>query len=187
MLGDAKGFVTLIDVCARLRGAGHDVTCRIVGGGAPAVHALLARRIAAAGLAGTVELTGPLALADVYRAMREADVFVLLSEVGVNGLRDGFPTVLLEAMALRLPVVSTWVSGIPEIVRHGVTGYLVPERRPRAAAAAIARLAGDAALRARFGQAGWERVRHRFDLERSADRLARVLAGVVRAPVGEIR
>lgn len=187
MLGDAKGFVTLIDVCARLRHAGHDVTCRIVGGGAPEVHALLARRIAATGLAGIVELTGSLALADVYRAMREADVFVLLSEVGVNGLRDGFPTVLLEAMALRLPVVSTWVSGIPEIVRHGVTGYLVPERQPRAAAAAIGRLAGDAALRARFGQAGWERVRHRFDLERSADRLARVLAGVVRAPVGETR
>ena len=138
-------------MCARLRQAGHDVTCRIVGGGAPAVHALLARRIAAAGLAGTVELTGPLALADVYRAMREADVFVLLSEVGVNGLRDGFPTVLLEAMALRLPVVSTWISGIPEIVRHEVTGYLVPERQPRAAAAAIGRLAGDAALRARFG------------------------------------
>jgi glycosyltransferase involved in cell wall biosynthesis len=90
-------------------------------------------------------------------------------------------------MALRLPVVSTWVSGIPEIVRHGVTGFLVPERRPHAAAAAIGRLAGDAALRARFGTAGWERVRRRFDLEGNVDRLARVLSAVTRAPVGEGR
>jgi glycosyltransferase involved in cell wall biosynthesis len=187
LLGDAKGFATLVEVCGRLRRSGYDLRCRIVAGGAPAVQAMLARRIAAAGLTDVVELAGAQPLAAVYAAMREADVFVLLSEVGVSGLRDGFPTVLLEAMALRLPVVSTWVSGIPEIVRHGVTGFLVPERRPRAAAAAIGRLAGDAALRARFGQAGWERVRHRFDLERSADRLARVLAGLVRAPVGATR
>jgi glycosyltransferase involved in cell wall biosynthesis len=187
LLGDAKGFVTLVEVCGELRRSGYDLRCRIVGGGAPAVQAMLARRIAAAGLTDVVELAGAQPLAAVYAAMREADVFVLLSEVGLSGLRDGFPTVLLEAMALRLPVVSTWVSGIPEIVRHGVTGFLVPERRPRAAAAAIGRLADDAALRARFGQAGWERVRRRFDLERSADRLARVLAGLVRAPVEATR
>jgi glycosyltransferase involved in cell wall biosynthesis len=187
LLGDAKGFATLVHVCGVLRRSGCDVRCRIVGGGAPAVQALLARRIAAEGLADVVELAGALPLAAVYGAMREADVFVLLSEIGWNGFRDGFPTVLLEAMALRLPVVSTWVSGIPEIVRHGVTGFLVPERRPHAAAAAIGRLAGDAALRARFGTAGWERVRRRFDLEGNVDRLARVLSAVTRAPVGEGR
>jgi len=120
----------------------------------------------------------------VYHAMRAADVFVLLSEIGVNGYRDGFPTVILEAMAMALPVVATWISGIPEMVEDQLTGILVPERDPSAAAAAIRRLIQDPGLRAQMGSAGKERVTRLFSLDQSADLLARILSEALSASGG---
>ena len=180
-----KGHTTLIEVCRLLRQEGCPVQCKIVGGGPE--RELLARRILEAGLTGIVELTGPLPLGDVYRAMRVADVFVLLSEIGVNGYRDGFPTVILEAMAMGLPVVATWISGIPEMVEDQVTGLLVPERDPSAAGAAIQRLLQDPGLRTRMGSAGKERVSLLFALDRSADQLARILSETLSALGGSDR
>jgi colanic acid/amylovoran biosynthesis glycosyltransferase len=174
-----KGHSTLIEVCRRLREEGHTVQCKIVGGGPE--HEVLARLIVKAGLTSIVELSGPLPLGEVYRAMRLADIFVLLSEIGVNGYRDGFPTVILEAMAMGLPVVSTWVSGIPEMVEHQVTGILVPERDPSAAAAAVRRLLQDPALRMEMGSAGRQRVSRLFALDQSADELAGLLAETLSA------
>jgi len=172
-----KGHITLIEVCQRLRQEGYPVECEIIGGGLDA--GLLTRRIQEAGLTGIVELTGPKPLAEVYAAMRRADAFVLLSEIGVNGYRDGFPTVLLEAMAMGLPIVATWMSGIPEMVEDQVTGILVPERDPFAAHRAIRRLLEDPTLRARMGAAGRERVGRLFTLDQSADELARLLSGTL--------
>jgi glycosyltransferase involved in cell wall biosynthesis len=180
-----KGHSTLIEVCRLLRQEGCPVQCKIIGSGPE--HELLARLIQEAGLTGAVELTGPLSLGDVYHAMRVADVFVLLSEIGVNGYRDGFPTVILEAMAMALPVVSTWMSGIPEMVEDQVTGILVPERDPPAAGAAIRRLLQDPGLRTRMGAAGTERVRRLFALEQSADQLARILSETLSARGGRDR
>jgi glycosyltransferase involved in cell wall biosynthesis len=180
-----KGHTTLIEVCRLLRAEGYPLECKIIGGGQE--HEVLARLIQEAGLTAIVELTGPLPLADVYRAMRGADIFVLLSEIGVNGYRDGFPTVILEAMALALPVVSTWISGIPEMVEDQVTGLLVPERDPLSAGAAIRRLLEDRDLRTRMGAAGKERVSRLFGLNQSADQLARILSGSVSARGGANR
>ena len=159
---------TLIQACRLLQEEGYSLECKIVGGGPE--HEVLERLIRAAGLTDIVELTGPMPLGDVYRAMRVADVFVLLSEIGVNGYRDGFPTVILEAMAMGLPVVSTWISGIPEMVEDQVTGILVAERNPAAAGAAIRRLLQDQGLRTRMGSAGKERVSRLFALDQSVDR-----------------
>ncbi|HKC47838.1 MAG TPA: glycosyltransferase, partial [Gemmatimonadales bacterium] len=80
---------------------------------------------------------------------------------------------------MSLPVVATWVSGIPEIVEHQVTGILVPERTPAAAAAALQRLHCDPALRARMGAAAEERVRRLFALDHSADEVARLLSDLL--------
>ena len=169
-----KGHATLIEVCGLLRDENYPVQCRIIGGGPE--RDVLARRIQWAGLADRVELSGPLSLGDVYQAMRAADVFVLLSEIGVNGYRDGFPTVILEAMAMALPVVATSISGIPEMVEDQSTGILVPERDPAAACSAIRRLLRDPALRRGMGSAGRERVGRLFALDQSADQLARLLS-----------
>jgi glycosyltransferase involved in cell wall biosynthesis len=76
---------------------------------------------------------------------------------------EGFGTAIMEAMALGKPVVATAVGGVPELVENGRTGFLVPSGNPGALAAAILRLARDASLRERFGQAGRRRVEQVFD------------------------
>jgi glycosyltransferase involved in cell wall biosynthesis len=165
-----KGHATLIEACRLLRQRSHCLRCDIIGAGPE--QATLAALIAEKGMDDAVRLRGPLSLRDVYAALGEADVFALLSEIGVDGYRDGFPTVILEAMAAGLPVVSTWISGTPEIVAHEETGLLVHERDAAAAADAFERLLGDEPLRRRMGAAGRCRVEERFQLDQSADRLA---------------
>lgn len=93
---------------------------------------------------------------DVASVLAGSDAFVLPT------LRDQFPTVLLEAMAAALPVISTTVDGVPEIVEHERTGLLVPPENPASLTAAIERLVSDTPLRRRLGEAGRRRVRATF-------------------------
>jgi glycosyltransferase involved in cell wall biosynthesis len=95
-----------------------------------------------------------------------ADVFVLPSLVASDGDRDGIPNVILEAMAMELPVVSTAHSGIPEAVEDGVTGVLVAPGDADALAEALARILADPD-RGRLGIEGRLRIAERFDLERN--------------------
>jgi glycosyltransferase involved in cell wall biosynthesis len=103
---------------------------------------------------------------------------VLPCRVAEDGDRDGMPTVLTEALARGLPVVSTTVVGIGELVRHGETGLLVPPDDPAALADAIEALRRDRGLARRLGGAGRELVAERFDPERSARLLQHVFEGV---------
>ncbi|HET7248426.1 MAG TPA: glycosyltransferase family 4 protein [Gemmatimonadales bacterium] len=172
-----KGHGTLVEACRLLRERGHRVRCDIIGAGPE--QATLASLITETGMADAVRLRGPLPLRDVYAALGEADVFALLSEIGVDGYRDGFPTVILEAMSAGLPVVSTWISGTPEMVLHEETGLLLHERDAAAAADAFERLLEDETLRWRMGSAGRRRVEERFQLDQSAARLAALFDAVV--------
>jgi glycosyltransferase involved in cell wall biosynthesis len=94
--------------------------------------------------------------------MRDADVLVHPARW------EGFGLVLLEAMRAGLPIVATRVGAIPEVVRDGVTGLLVPPDDPAALAQAIARLCADAGAAARMGSAGFERLREEFSPGRMA-------------------
>jgi glycosyltransferase involved in cell wall biosynthesis len=87
---------------------------------------------------------------------------------------DNIPTVLMEAGATGLPLVSTEVAGIPELVRHGQTGWLIPSGDPNALADAIAVLAADPALRARLGQNARTLVEAEFSTQDNVLRLADV-------------
>ncbi len=171
----AKGFATLVLVCADLRARGRRFSCRIVGEGPE--RPTLQRLIREHDLGDCVELVGALDLNGVYAELRGADIFVLLTEIGPRGYRDGFPTVILEAMAAELPVLATSLSGIPEMVLDGVTGLLVRERDVEGASRALERLLEAGEVRRAMGHAGKARVRERFDLERSADELAALLSG----------
>src|SRR5207245_26347 len=82
------------------------------------------------GLNGSVQLTGPMSQAQLSEAYQQATMFCLPCRVLDNGDRDGIPNVLVEAMACGLPVITTGISGIPEVIRHGVNGLLVPPDNP---------------------------------------------------------
>lgn len=176
-LVEKKGFHILIEAIRLLHGAGRPVTCRIVGQGEEQEN--LAFQIADAGLSQAVELVGPMAQDAVMAQMREAAVLACPCVVGGDGNRDGLPTVLLEAMALGLPCVSTDVTGIPELVRDGQTGLLVPEGDPEALADALARMLDDAALRDRLSHGARALIEADYDVTRSAEALRGVFARAI--------
>lgn len=162
-----KGHTVLLDAVADLAGQGIDVDLTIVGDG-PA-RAALEAHAARRGIADRVQFAGAVG-ADVITAHYEAaDVFCLSS------FAEGVPVVLMEAMACGLPVVTTRIAGIPELVDDGVSGYLVPAGRHDLVAKALALLAIEPELREKFGEAGREKVATEFDQGRSAAALAELL------------
>jgi colanic acid/amylovoran biosynthesis glycosyltransferase len=175
-LVEKKGFADLVDACAVLARRGRRFRCEIVGAG-PEEDALR-RRVAAAGLDGAVRLRGPLPQGEVRALVTEAAALAAPCVVGADGNRDGLPTVLLEAMALGTPCVSTPVTGIPEVVRHDRTGLLVPEHDAEALADALERLLDDGILRERLALAARALVEEDFDVHRQAARLRRHFTGV---------
>lgn len=168
-LQEVKGQKHLVDACARLAQAGVDFRCRLVGEGPD--REMLAARIAEAGLEDRVELLGARTRPEVAAELRRADVFVAPSVPTKEGKREGIPVVLMEAMSSGVPVVSSRLSGIPELVEDGVGGLLTPPGDAVALAAALQTLAADPVLRRRLGRGARERVVGEFDLERSVDRL----------------
>ncbi len=168
-----KGLDTLVDACALLHARGRRVRCEIVGYGEQ--HQALARRIEGAGLAGHVRLAGKLARHEVLERYASASVFAQPSRIAADGDRDGIPNVLLEAMAMALPVVATRVSGIPELVRDGVNGLLVPPDDARALADAIERVLARPARAAALGVAARTTVAERFDNDANLRTLVQLL------------
>ena len=175
-LVEKKGFPVLIQACDQLARQGVPFTCDLIGSGdqEPALRALVRERR----LDDAVRLRGAVPVEQVAVEMRTASVVVLPCVVAADGNVDALPTVLLEAMACGLPVVSTALSGIPEIVADGETGYLVPPGDPAALAAAMRRLLEDCALAERLGRAGRERARDLFDLRTNVTRLRGWLTAV---------
>jgi glycosyltransferase involved in cell wall biosynthesis len=155
-----KGFGVLIDACRLLREGGVELRCEIVGYGEEQPR--LQAQIAAAGLQSVVELPGKLPQDEVIKRYRAARVFALPCRLAEDGDRDGIPNVLLEAMAMRVPVISTPVSGIPELVEHGRNGLLVPANDPVALAGAIRNLIDDPAYGQRLAHAGRRTVQQHF-------------------------
>jgi len=173
-----KGFDVLIEACALLRDEGHDVELRIVGGRGEATEALR-RLIDARGMQEGACLAGPCSQEELLAQLRAADVFCLPCRVLDNGDRDGIPNVLVEAMAAGVPVVTTPVSGIPELVVDGVNGRLVPPDSASAVANAVAALHRDRALARRLGAAAQATVGDRFDGDRQAETLAALFEGAL--------
>jgi glycosyltransferase involved in cell wall biosynthesis len=142
----------------------------IVGEDGDAADALRAR-VDAAGLGDAVRFLGAQPQDRLPQHYRWADVFVLPCRVMDDGDRDGIPNVLMEAMVFGLPVVTTPVSGIPELVEHDVNGLLVAPGDAAAVAGAIERAADDPLLRRRIAATARRTVVTRFDAEAMAARL----------------
>jgi colanic acid/amylovoran biosynthesis glycosyltransferase len=159
---EKKGFGDLIRACAVLRGEGHTFRCRIVGKGP--LESELRHQVRDLRLEGWVELAGPMSRDALLELYPLAAVVAAPCVVGSDGNRDGLPTVLIEAMALGVPVVSTDVTGIPELVEHDRTGIIVPQHAPEELAGAIGQLLADSTRARRLAQAGREKVEQEFDL-----------------------
>jgi glycosyltransferase involved in cell wall biosynthesis len=164
-----KGLDTLLHACALLRDGGLDVNCHLWGGGdeEPRLRALAGRL----DLGTRVVFEGPIANEHVYSVMNRDDVFVCPSRIMPDGERDGIPVALLETMAAGIPIVSTTVSGIPELVEDGINGYLVRPDDAEALAACLARLLSDPSARRRISDAAQRTVRRDFALEVAIERL----------------
>lgn len=159
-LREKKGLDVLVEACARLRDTGRDFQCRIIGYGPEEQR--LREQVERAGLSDRVRLLGKLTRDEVIEHYRQATAFVLPCRVLADGDRDGIPNVLLEAMAMELPVVSTSVSGIPEAVAHERNGLLVPPGDAAAIAAAVQRILDDPLLAGGLGRAGRATVLEHF-------------------------
>jgi colanic acid/amylovoran biosynthesis glycosyltransferase len=166
---EKKGLDTLIDACALLRDQGLPFHLRLYGDGP--LREALAAQIARLRLGGHVTLGGIIPQEEVARQMKACHFLVMPCRQGRDGDMDGIPTAFMEAMAVGRPVISCPISGIPELVRHGETGLLVPPNDPSALAAAVMRLACDNALCIRLGQQARALAERQHDQRLNACRL----------------
>jgi len=182
-LVEKKGLADLLDAIALLRQRGRGVGLDVVGAGT--LEPVLRRQVEVLGLGDLVTFHGPLPADRVQQVVRAASVLAAPCVLAADGDRDGLPTVLLEAMALGTPCVSTPVTGIPEAVQPGRTGIIVPERDPYALAEAIATLLDDPVLRVRLARAARGHVERCFDRRTQAEELAALRQGGVGARLAD--
>jgi colanic acid/amylovoran biosynthesis glycosyltransferase len=169
-----KGFDVLIDACARLRKRGHEFRCEIIGEGplAGELQVCIDRQE----LREVLHLAGPQTQPEIVARLSKATVLALPCRVDRDGAMDNLPTVVMEAMASALPVVSTKLGGISEMVREGETGLLVAQNDPAATADALSRLINDIELARSFGYKGRERAEEIFSIEKNVRALREVFA-----------
>src|SRR5436309_6277412 len=144
-----KGFADLIRACGLIAARGKFFRCEIIGEGPPEKQ--LREPIERLNLQNRVVLSSAKLLREVRRRLIAANVFVLPSVVDSEGGMDNLPTVIMEAMATGLPVISTTIGGIPEMVVENETGFLVQPDDPSALADAIEKLINDPALAQKMG------------------------------------
>ncbi len=169
-LKQVKGVPYLIEACDVLRKRGNRFTCVIIGGGE--LRAEAEYQIADQGLGEFIKLTGPLNRQDVLAWYRKADVFALPS------LSEGIPLALMEAMAMKLPVVATRITGIPELVTDGTDGLLVEPGDGAAIADALQIMLTTPELRRKLSGLARRKIEREFDLKVNAGRLLEALEDV---------
>ena len=170
-----KGFADLLQACRLLAQTGLDFQLTLAGDGPEKAH--LQELVDRYQLGARVQLPGFVDHHQVTRLMAAAHLFVMPSIVAPSGDRDGTPTVIAEALLHQVPVVATQVCGIPEMVRPGETGWLVPPADPPALAAAITQALADPAEARRRAKNGSRLMREQFDSRKNYRRLMSCFAG----------
>lgn len=170
---EKKGFADLIEACRMLRDRGRTFDCAIIGGGP--LDTILQTRIERANLSELVHLLGPRPQSEVRELLAASHVFVLACVPESSGGSDNLPTVIMEAMLAGMPVVSTRLAGVPEMITDGESGFLVSPKDPAALAAAIEKLLADPALATRLGSRGRESAVQKFAIENTTSALKHLL------------
>ena len=169
---DKKGYHYLLDALAMLP---EDVHWKFIHIGGGELLDELKTRADSLGLSAQIDWLGALPQTEVLAHYRAADLFVLPSHISANGDRDGLPNVLMEAQSQRLACLSTNISGIPELIEHAKTGWLVPQKNTAALKDALLKLIYEPELRQTLAEAGLLRVREHFSLHRGIDQLVEKL------------
>jgi len=168
-----KGFGDLIRSCALLAQRGKSFRCEIIGEGP--LENELRGEIGRLGLQNEIVLAGAKPQTQLRRRLAAANVFVLPSVIDPDGGMDNLPTVIMEAMATGLPVVSTNIGGIPEMVIENETGFLVQPGDAPAMADAIEKVVNDRSSAARLGRSGYERSLSLFSIEKNVRELCALI------------
>lgn len=171
---EKKGFRFLIEACHLLRSSRLPFVCQIVGEGPERDR--LEKLIRQHHLSDMVQLTGPLPQTKLVEILAQCSIFVFPAIHDSSGDTDNLPTVLIEAMASRLPIVATEIAGIPEIVQHNENGLLVAEKDPAGLAQAIRAMAGDEAMLERFGRASRRIAEEKFALSHTVGELKKLFS-----------
>jgi len=174
-LTEKKGLTYLLRACRVLLDRGYEFVCRIVGEGP--LRPTLEREIRELALESRVQLWGADTQEQVFQQYQQATIVALPCVVAESGDRDGIPNVLVEAMAMGVPVVSTPISGIPELITEECDGLLVPPHDFQSLAEALVRLLDDSQLHERLASAARQTVTERFDLTQNVARLRELLSG----------
>jgi len=157
-----KGFTFLLDACSLMNQNGAKFHCRIVGGGE--LYDSLAGKIKMLNIGDVVELVGPKNQKEVAELLGTVDCYVQPSVITSTGKMEGIPVSLMEAMASGLPSIATKISGVPELVRHGETGWLVPPEDPQALSDAILQVRNSPEEATRRARAGRDLVVKEFNI-----------------------
>ena len=176
---EKKGFADLVDACALLRKANVPFRLKIIGEKGDQSE-FIRNKVRGLSLDDAITLHGPVTHDELQGIYHESTIFALPCLIAADGDRDGIPNVLAEAMATGLAVVTTAVSGIPELVRDGVDGLMVPERDPQALATALQSLLQDEAQRNRLGAAARSRVCEVFDSHKTTQQLTKLFLDTMR-------
>ncbi len=158
-----KGFDDLFDALGLLDPALNWTFVHIGDG---ALLEKMKKQVEDLGLSDRVEWLGAKTRDVVISTLRTSDLFVLASKIDAAGDRDGLPNVLMEALSQKLPCLATDVSGIPELINHGDSGWLVSPGDPEMMAEAAEKLIKDPELRKRLGDAGYKRLKTDFTLDK---------------------
>jgi len=170
-----KGFADLLRACRLLMERGQSFRCEIVGEGP--LEQELREQIVQLDLEGRVGLPGAKPQHEIRELLAAATVFVMPSVLDPDGGMDNLPTVIMEAMVAGLPVVSTSIGGIPEMVIQNETGFLVSPGDAAALAGAIEKMINDCLLARKLGQAGHERAQRLFSIKKNVRALCALLPG----------
>ena len=165
---DKKGYQVLLAVLADLPATLHWRFVHIGGG---ELLEQLQQQAREHGIDRHIKWLGGLPQTEVIAQYRDADLFILPSQVSSDGDRDGLPNVLMEAQSQGLACLSTNISGIPELIIHGETGWLVEQKNHQQLKQALEKLIADPDMRETLARAGFERVRREFAMEQGIDTL----------------
>jgi glycosyltransferase involved in cell wall biosynthesis len=173
-LVEKKGFQDLLRALLIVKQSGVSFQCAIYGDGPLCQE--LEQWIQEHGMTDEVSLKGDRTQQELISVYQDATLFALTPIQTEDGDRDGIPNVLVEAMAVGLPVITTAVSGIPELVEHNQNGLLYQSHDVEGISSGIIDLLQDVQKRRRLGSAASKKVREQFDVTQAASRLRALFA-----------